>query len=427
MKTKKKTKNPIDKFMDNIMQYYSLSQEAIQATLNRQTNDNNNIELYTKEITELLKKAHAHSQESIYQDCIKYSQNNMQLTNWFLKKISGEDAEEIYHPEKSDHRFDNEVWSHNPIFSYIKQYNLMHCQNMKNMVDNLTGVDSTTKKKLMFYVKLANDTLSPDNYVMTNPEVLQTTIESQGNNLIQGMHNLVHDLKNNKSFIPISTCDQTAFEVGKNIAITEGQVIYENEVMQLIWYKPKSHSYQVPILIVPPCIGKYYIMDLQQHNSAIKWLVDNNYQVFNISWVNPTKKHAHLSLEQYVDLGVLEAIRQIQLITSQNKINAIGYCIGGTILTIAAAYLKKSSDKILGNVLNSITLMASFIDFQHTNKTTAGVLDILYDDNITDQLIAYIKSQGYLDKYNLTAVLTIHICSIKEMKVNRNFSHFLAF
>ena len=389
-------KEILDEVFDNVIDYYQLSYDAIIAAYNRKSDDTP--PLNPDEVMEVFQKISNNFQSNMTECCTQFSQDNIKLNSWFLKKISGEKIQAPYPENHSDTRFKNKMWQENLIFNYVRQYNLMCGHYMKEMVNNLENTDETNKKKALFYVQLINDALAPANYPFINPEVVTATIGSKGKNLVQGMNNLVKDLKNNNSTLPISTCDKDAFTVGENIACTKGQVVFQNKLVQLICYQPKKQTYRIPIFIVPPCINKYYILDLQPHNSFIKWLVDNNYQVFCLSWVNPDKEHAECGIEHYIQIGILESLNQIKKITSQKKVNAIGYCIGGTFLTIAAAYLKKQSD----NSLNSMTLLAPFIDF-----TQLGDLEVFVNEKTTKPLIEQVKKRGFLSQNEMQTTFNI--------------------
>lgn len=231
------------------------------------------------------------------------------------------------------------------------------------------------------------DALSPSNFAFSNPEVIRESLESGMSNIVKGMENFLLDIKKSGSLLTISTTDTSYFKIGKNLATTKGKVILQNDLMQLICYKPKKKTHSIPIFILPPWINKYYILDLSEENSLIKWLVENNFQVFLVSWVNPTKELADKDFEDYLRQGVIEPLEYIQKLGFE-KVNAAGYCIGGTLLAIALSYYKAQNI----NIINSATFLTTLVDF--ANPGEIGAL-------INKSTIGYIENKvsevGYLD------------------------------
>jgi len=272
----------------------------------------------------------------------------------FLDANSGE-IKEMIEPNKNDRRFIDSAWSNNQYFSFIKQ-NYLFLSNLSKLIINEIETDERLKKKLNFYTGQYINALSPSNFVFTNPEVLKLAIETQGKSLYDGLNNLVKDLEKGR----VTQTDEDAFNVGFNLAVTPGAVIYENELMQLIQYTPtKGKVYEIPLVIIPPWINKYYILDLQQHNSFVKFLIENGLTVFIISWINPKAGNGNVSLDDYVTKGALKAIEIALNISESKKVNMLGYCLGGTLLSIASAILSAQKD----NPINSATFLASMVDF----------------------------------------------------------------
>ena len=272
----------------------------------------------------------------------------------FLDANSGE-IKEMIEPNKNDRRFIDSAWSNNQYFSFIKQ-NYLFLSNLSKLIINEIETDEKLKKKLNFYTGQYINALSPSNFVFTNPEVLKLAIETQGKSLYDGLNNLVKDLEKGR----VTQTDEDAFNVGFNLAVTPGAVIYENELMQLIQYTPtKGKVYEIPLVIIPPWINKYYILDLQQHNSFVKFLIENGLTVFIISWINPKAGNGNVSLDDYVTKGALKAIEIALNISESKKVNMLGYCLGGTLLSIASAILSAQKD----NPINSATFLASMVDF----------------------------------------------------------------
>lgn len=262
---------------------------------------------------------------------------------------------EMIEPNKNDKRFIDSDWSNIPYFSFIKQ-NYLFLSRLSKLIINEIAIDEKLKKRLNFYTGQYISAFSPSNFIFTNPEVLKLAIETQGKSLYDGLNNLVKDLEKGK----ITQTDENAFSVGKNLAITSGAVIFENELMQLIQYTPVTEKiYEIPLVIIPPWINKFYILDLQQHNSFVKFLIENGVMVFMISWRNPKSEMGNVSLDDYVSEGALKAIDISLKISESKKVNMLGYCLGGTLLSIATAILSGKNN----NPINSATFLASMIDF----------------------------------------------------------------
>lgn len=267
------------------------------------------------------------------------------------------DTEESFQilPRKNDKRFVAEEWSI-PYFNFIKQ-NYWLTEKLADRIIGEIEIGEKARKKMIFYNQHFIDLLSPANFLATNPEALKLAMDTKGKSLMNGFKNLVNDIEKGQ----ITQCDESAFEVGKNLAITPGAVVYQNELMQLIQYKATTNTvHEIPLLMIPPWINKYYILDLQPENSLVKFLVDQGITVYMVSWLNPCAGKGHLTFENYVNDGAIKAIEIVKDISSVKKINTLGYCLGGTLLGVASAIL--SHDK-KNNPLNTATLLAAMIDF----------------------------------------------------------------
>ncbi|OFY87725.1 MAG: hypothetical protein A3F72_02465 [Bacteroidetes bacterium RIFCSPLOWO2_12_FULL_35_15] len=262
-------------------------------------------------------------------------------------------------PDKNDKRFRAPEWDEAPYyFDFVKQSYLLVSKMMKDIIEN-AGIDESEKKKLNFYSQQYIDAFSPSNYIATNPEAIKLAQETKGQSLIDGFKNLLADIEKGG----ITQTDMTAFEVGENIAVTPGAVIYENELIQLIQYSPATKNVcETPLVIIPPWINKFYILDLRPENSLTKFIVDQGVTTFIISWKNPTSKMGHIAFEDYVEMGCLKAIEVAQSITKSKKVNTLGYCLGGTLLGITLSILAKQKTK-QENPVNSATFLATMIDF----------------------------------------------------------------
>ena len=305
------------------------------------------------------------------------------------RRMMGHEREPVITPEKSDRRFRHEDWRENQVFDFIKQSYLLSAQWMQRTVREVDGLDNKTAKKVDFYTRQFVDAMSPSNFVLTNPEVLRDTLKSNGQNLVSGLENLLADLERGKDRLHIRMTDHEAFEVGGNVATSPGKVIYQNELMQLLHYAPATAKvYKRPLLIIPPWINKFYILDLRPDNSFIKWAVERGYTVFVISWVNPDEKLAHKTFEDYMLEGPLDALDAIEQATGETSVNVIGYCIGGTLLAATLAYMAAKGDKRF----NAATFFTTQVDFSEP-----GELEVFIDDEQIASLREKMTEAGYLD------------------------------
>ncbi|MBC7693839.1 MAG: class I poly(R)-hydroxyalkanoic acid synthase [Burkholderiales bacterium] len=295
-----------------------------------------------------------HEIKKIHTFWLDYQQTQQKIWNSIYVKSDEENSFRIL-PKKNDKRFAAEEWNI-PYFDFIKQ-NYLLTERLADRIISEIEIGDKARKKMEFYNQHFIDLFSPANFLATNPEALKLALETKGKSLANGFKNLVKDIEKGQ----ITQCDESAFEVGKNLAITPGAVIYENEIMQLIQYLPITKSVnEIPLLMIPPWINKYYILDLQPDNSLVKFLVDKGITVYMISWRNPCPGIGHLNFEDYVKDGALKAIQVTQQVASVKKINTLGYCLGGTLLGVASAILSKDQKN---NPINSATFLAAMIDF----------------------------------------------------------------
>ena len=306
-----------------------------------------------------------------------------------VKRMAGEQTEPIVTPDPKDKRFDDLDWSQNQFFDFLKQAYLLTAQWSDRLVKEAAGVDEPTRKKAEFYVRQIANAISPSNFVLTNPELLRETLSSNGENLVRGMHMLSEDIKAGQGRLKIRQSDPSMFDVGGNLAVTPGKVVFQNNLMQLIQYEATTKEVmKAPLLIVPPWINKFYILDLTPEKSFIRWCVEQGITVFVVSWVNPDAKLAQKSFEDYMREGVITAIDEVAAATGEKQVNAIGYCVGGTLLSITLAYLATKKQKRV----RSATLFAAQVDF-----TYAGDLMVFVDEERIKQLESHMKEQGYLE------------------------------
>jgi len=335
--------------------------------------------------------------QAFMDDPQKFAQMQMDLTQkwmdlWqktFTQFINGEAAPKQDIPTPKDRRFSSKLWNDSPFFSFIKQYYMMVADTLLSTVNEAEHIDDDTKTRVQFYLKQYIDAIAPTNFLFTNPDVIQQTIDSDGENLVRGFENFVKDLNRGKGLLKISTTDYEAFEVGKNLAVTKGKVVFQNHLMELIQYAPTTKDvYKTPILITAPWINKFYILDLREKNSFVKWLVDQGFTVFIISWKNPDKTFAEYGFETYMQDGVLCALDAIEDICGVKETHAIGYCIGGTLLTITLAYLHENDQ---ASRVKSATFFTTLVDFSH-----AGDLKLFMDNKHLDMIESEMQTKGYL-------------------------------
>jgi len=306
-----------------------------------------------------------------------------------------QNVEPVIAPEKGDKRFSAPDWQQNPVFDVLKQSYLLAATALLKTASEIEELDEKQQRKLVFYLREFLDAISPTNFAFTNPQVLHETIQSGGQNVVTGIEHLLRDIKAGQ----IKMTDTDAFAPGRNLALTPGQVIYRNKLIELIQYEPTTEKvYATPLLFIPPWINKYYILDMQPQNSFIKFLVDHGFTVFVISWKNPDASMEDTSFEDYLTLGPLTALDVVKEITGTQKVNAVGYCIGGTLLSMALPYLAARGD----NTVNSATFFVALQDFSEVGDTSVF---------IDEPQVAYIEGQmmerGYLDSSSLATMFNM--------------------
>jgi len=306
-----------------------------------------------------------------------------------LKRMMGEDSEPVIEPAPGDRRFKDEVWSENPVFDYIKQSYLLASKYLQGSVRETEGLDPHSAKKADFYTRQYIDALAPTNFAMSNPEVLRRTVETGGENLLTGLSNLLDDLERGKGNLRVKMTDLDRFKLGENVAVTPGKVVYQNDLMQLLQYAPSTETvYKRPLLIIPPWINKYYILDLRPKNSFIKWAVEQGHTVFVISWVNPDEKLAHKDFQDYMLEGPLAALDAIEQATGERECKVIGYCLGGTLLASMLAYMASKGD----TRVKAATFFVTMTDFSEP-----GELGVFIDEEQLARMDEQMEKTGYFD------------------------------
>jgi len=304
-------------------------------------------------------------------------------------KLLGAPMAAIAEPAKGDKRFKHEDWQEHALFDYIKQSYLIAARWLQKAVADVEGLTPDSQKKVAFFTRQYIDALAPSNFALTNPEVFREIVATGGQNLVKGLHNLLDDIERGNGQLKISMTDPKAFELGVNIGTTPGKVIYQNDLMQLIQYEPATPKVgKRPLLVIPPWINKYYILDLRENNSFIKWMVDQGLTVFVISWINPDARHADKDFTSYLDEGPLAALDAIEKATGEKEVNALGYCLGGTLLATLLAYMAAKKDKRIV----SATFMTALTDFSNP-----GELGVFIDEGQLDNLELRMIERGFLE------------------------------
>ncbi len=305
------------------------------------------------------------------------------------RRMAGEKVEPVAAPDSRDRRFADPEWSTNQFFDFLKQAYLLTVQWANRLVHDAEGLDPHIQQKADFYMRQIANAIAPSNFVLTNPELLRETLASKAENLVRGMHMLAEDIEAGHGNLKIRQSSAAMFEVGRNLACSPGKVIFENELMQLIQYAPSTATVlKRPLLIVPPWINKFYILDLTPEKSFIKWCVDQGLTVFVISWVNPDTKLANKSFEDYMREGPLAALDVIEGATGEREVHAIGYCVGGTLLATTLAYMASKQDPRIA----SATFFAAQVDFTH-----AGDLKVFVDEEQITAREREMSGRGYLE------------------------------
>ncbi|WP_265517908.1 PHA/PHB synthase family protein [Nitratireductor luteus] len=307
-----------------------------------------------------------------------------------IRKLSGEDAVSSgIEPEQGDKRFEDPDWARHAFFDFLKQTYLVTTRWAADLVDDAEGLDEQSRHKARFYVRQISDALSPSNFIMTNPQLLRETMETDGENLVRGMRMLAEDIAAGKGELRLRQADYSKFEVGRNLATTPGKVVARNELAEIIQYAPATKEVlRRPLLIVPPWINKFYILDLNEKRSFIRWAVEQGHTVFVISWVNPDVRHGTKDWDDYINEGIGFALDTIAERTDEHQANAIGYCVGGTLLAAALALMAREDDDRIATA----TFFTTQVDFTH-----AGDLKVFVDEEQVKAVDEAMKQKGYLE------------------------------
>ncbi len=380
--------NDGEEFARNMLKVASQSQKLLADFLRRQTDKDNSLPLDPLNISGAFMavlRAMTANPKQVAEAQIQFWHNMAILWENTARRMMGGEAAPIVTPSPGDRRFRDSDWQENEIFDFIKQSYLLTANWLQETVANVEGVTPEERKRAAFYTKQFADAIAPTNFVLTNPEVLRTTLQSNGENLVKGLNNLLEDLERGKGQLSIRQ-SADAFVVGENIATAPGKVVFRNELFELLQFDPMTDEvYERPLLIFPPWINKYYIMDLRPENSFIRWLVGRGYTVFVASWVNPDRKMAQKSFEDYMREGVFAALDAVEKATGVRNPNTVGYCIGGTLLTATLGYMASTGD----DRINSATFWAAQADFSE-----AGDLKIFVDNEQLEALKQQMDAAG---------------------------------
>jgi polyhydroxyalkanoate synthase len=384
-------KLPDPEFMGRSMADIAVrSQRLVNDWLKRQTQEGVNLDplnvggAFLEMTTKLLANPAVlmQAQMGLWRDYMTLWQNT-------TRRILGEPAEPVIRSDPKDKRFADPAWQQHEVFDFIKQSYLLSARYINDVIGKVDGLPPKTAQKIDFYARQFVNALSPSNFLFTNPEVLRRTRESGGENLVRGLNNLLNDLERGRGNLRIRMTDNEAFKVGGNIAVSDGKVVFQNELMQLIQYAPSTETVLArPLVIFPPWINKFYILDLRPKNSLVRYLVSQGHTVFMVSWVNPDASLALKNFDDYMVEGVFAALDAIEKATKIREVNTIGYCLGGTLLAATLGYMKAKGD----DRIKSATFLVTLTDF-----SDAGELGVFIDEEQLSTLEERMMRRGYLE------------------------------
>lgn len=327
---------------------------------------------------------------SVIEEQMQLWQNQMQLLQQTMLKMAGKETQSVVEPQKGDNRFKHDEWSENPLFDFVKQSYLLTANSMLQTINSVENLDDKTRQRLLFFTRQWLNAMAPSNFLWSNPEVLRLTMESGGKNLWQGLKQLAEDMEKSADALNIRMTDTTAFKVGENIATTKGKVVFRNRMMELIQYTPTTEKvHKRPLLIIPPWVNKFYILDLKEKNSFIRWALSEGHSVFVISWVNPDPSYKDVDMTNYMHEGLLTALENIEALTGEASTNVIGYCIGGILLSLTLAWL---TEKGQAKRIASATFWATMFDF-----SDPGDIGVFIDENTVSAIEKVEERTGVFD------------------------------
>ncbi|WP_299656628.1 class I poly(R)-hydroxyalkanoic acid synthase [uncultured Tateyamaria sp.] len=391
----------LDKLNSNLRKVEELTQRLTQVLTHRSTHnaalDGPNQELFQKAATAYWHEAFREPAKVLEHQLQFWSKSVTHFVEAQRALASGK-LQAPADPGPKDRRFANPLWDTHPYFNYVKQQYLTNANTVLSAVEAVSDLDPKEKQRLAYFSRQIVDLMAPTNFLATNPDALEKAVATEGQSLIDGLENLISDLEANNGELIVKLADDKAFELGGNIATTPGKVVYRNRMMELIQYTPTTEKvHKTPVVLFPPWINKYYILDLKEQNSLVKWIVEQGHTLFVVSWVNPDAAYAGVGLEDYIEDGYLAAIRETKAITGEKQVNTIGYCIAGTTLSLTMSLLKQRKDKSI----KSATFFTALTDFGDQGEFTP----FLTDDFI-DGIEAETKDKGILPSVIMARTFT---------------------
>ncbi|WP_372571005.1 class I poly(R)-hydroxyalkanoic acid synthase [Ruegeria jejuensis] len=381
-----------DKLKENLEKVEGLSKRLIEVMSNKSGHnpalDGPNQEIFAKAATTYLSEALQNPSKILEHQIEFWSKSVLNFAEAQRALLTGEAKDD---DDPADRRFSNPMWKTNPYFRLVKQQYLTTTKTIEAAVSAAEDADVIQNRRLNYFAQQIIDLMAPTNFLATNPDALEKAVETEGESLIRGLENLVSDLEANDGELTVRLADESAFELGGNIATTPGEVVYRNRMMELIQYAPATETvHEIPIVLFPPWINKFYILDLKAQNSLIKWVTEQGYTLFVVSWVNPNRSHADVGMEDYIQDGFLTAIETVKEICGVKQVNAVGYCIAGTTLSLTLSLLKQRGDKSI----KSATFFTALTDFSDQGEFTP----FLQDDFI-DAIEEEVNKQGVLRSF----------------------------
>jgi polyhydroxyalkanoate synthase len=393
MATDQKVEAPtVDRMSENLAKVEDLSKRLVAALSRKRQIDpalqGPSQDLYMKAATAWVAEMMANPSKLIEQQ-VGYWGRTLKHYVEAQKALAEGKAPEDHTP--ADKRFRSELWQTNPWFNFLKQQYLMNAEAVAGAVNQIEGLDDREKKRLDYFTRQIVDMLSPTNFLGTNPEALAKAVETEGQSLVDGLENLVRDLEANDGDVLVTLSDKKAFRVGENLATTPGKVVFRNRMLELIQYSPTTEQvHELPLVIFPPWINKFYILDLKPQNSLIKWVVDQGFTVFVVSWVNPDPSYADTAMDDYIRDGYHDAMRVAREICGTDTLNAVGYCIAGTTLALTLARMEAE-----GAVpVNSATFFTTLTDF-----SDQGEVGVFLNDDFVDGIEREVNASGILSSF----------------------------
>ncbi len=378
------TEEHIERIKENMEKVEALSKRLIEVMASKKSHvpalDGPNQELYARAATAYWADALQNPAKLLEQQIEYWGKSVLNFAEAQQALTTGEVDED--EPKPKDKRFSNPLWDTNPYFRLIRQQYQTNAEAIAQAVSSVEDLEEKDKQRLQYFSQQIIDLMAPTNFLATNPDALEKAVETEGQSLIQGLENLVSDLEANDGELVVKLADDSAFEVGVNIATSPGDVVYRNRMMELIQYKPATETvHETPIVLFPPWINKFYILDLKTQNSLIKWVTEQGYTLFVVSWINPDSTYADVGMEDYIQDGFLTAIETVKKICKVKQVNAVGYCIAGTTLSLTLSLLKQRGDKSV----KSATFFTALTDFGDQGEFTP-FLQNDFVDGIEDQV-----------------------------------------